>query len=934
MQETFTHIGNYVKRETPSVKRPAVAPHEPAPLCYASAVTDARTIADDLVATAVRVLEDLAFGVAPGLALPETLAGHRVDADAHADLVFTLGLLHEAGIDEVVAGLPVVPTLRQRLAETDARRTHTFFSYRIAETVARLGGLDALDAPTRQVAADAADSTEWIPLLDEGVLPRNYAVVLARCEVARARLGLAVDGGVLEGLLDRVRALLGEHPEGWLDDSHDGRGQVDMYTVDAYLFAEPFADRLGDLWDRGVRSAARLVEAVASRGGAALPWGRSIGALAVCHTAELAGVLLRRGIEVDTERWLGLARAAAGAAPGWFDRGLVVAHKHRAPFRYRGPQRRLQMTLDCAGKLVTAALDLRAAAMSNGSQYGKGRENDHSRTENAGVGARDEWISFGEGLGVWARGDPRLSFALPVVGGPGADYAPAPRHPGRLDVPTDQPLACFVPLAWRGEARFAPGGAAAHVEHRPGGLELRHDRFVATAGEVGGGAGPETLDARRHARYRVDGRTLDVEEGLTFERPPGALAVLVPETAAQPLRVTAHGDPVRRVTTVDVDGLAEWRSVNGELRAVHQVELTPGRQVRFRWSVTPKLRVASTAHHHWYHECLYGPLADRVHTRPVPFHLLDRPDRLIEALADVDVLHLHWPEWFVGLDAGRSRRVATAVAEAGVPVVWTQHNLAPHAAPDDTELYRPWAEVAAGVIHHSESGRNAVTARYPFRDDALHRVIPHGHWGPLMAAAAGAGDAVGAESTGARQAAEAELGLAPCHLRIGLVGAPRPGKDTQLLVDGFAACRRDELQLLVLCHAGERLPDDPRITALPYEEVPRPVYDRRLAAIDVLALPLDGRTYLTTGQVADAVGAGIPALVSPWPYLHEALGAAGIPYGHTAADLAATLDALDDDTLGRARAALPERRAALDWAPLADRTWELLDEVAARSAVD
>ncbi len=877
----------------------------------------ARTIADDLVAAAVLVLEGLARGIAPDLVLPDTVAGHRVDADAHADLCFTLGLLHEAGVDHV-AGLPVVPTLLGRLAATDGRRTHTFFSYRIAETAGRLGGLDALDAASRRTVAEAADSTEWIPLLDQAVLPRNYAVVLARCEVARAGLGLDVDPDVLERLVGRARDLFGEHPDGWLDDSQGGQGQVDMYTVDAYLFAEPFADLVGDVWEKGVRSAARLVEAVASPDGAALPWGRSIGALAVCHTAELAGVLLRRGIDVDPGRWLGLARSAANAAPGWFSEGLVVAHKRRAPFRYRGPQRRLQMTLDCAGKLVAAALDLRAW-----SPNGAGDGAAAAAAPPAEVfAARDDWIGFGAGLGVWARRDPRLGFALPVVGGPGADYAPAPRRPGRFDVPTDQPLVCFVPVAWRGGERFAPGGAAADVEHRPGALDIAHDRFVGPARELG--AEPETLPARRLARYRVHGRTLSVEEELAFERPPGALAVLVPETRAQALRVDAEGDAVRRVSTVDVDGLAEWRSVNGELRGVHQVELAPGPQVRFRWSVTPKLRVRSTAAHHWYHECLYRPLGDRVDARPVPYHLLDHPDRLATALAEVDLVHLHWPEWFVGLDAGRSRRVAATLADIGVPVVWTQHNLAPHANPDDTELYRPWADLAAGVIHHSEWGREAITARYRFRPDAIHRVIPHGHWGPLMDA--------GGDPGALRRAAEAELGLSPCDLRIGLVGAPRPGKDTQLLLDGFAACGRDDLQLLVLCHDRERLPDDPRITALAYEEVPRTTYDRRLAAIDVLALPLDGGTYLTTGQVADAVGRGIPALVSPWPYLREALGDAGIPYGHTAADLAATLDALGDDVLAPARAAVTERREALDWAALAESTWELLDEVAAEGA--
>ncbi|HEY2997597.1 MAG TPA: hypothetical protein VGJ43_03430 [Acidimicrobiales bacterium] len=867
-------------------------------------------IADDLVALATTVLADLGAlsGVAPGLVLPATLAGHRVDADAHADLVFTLGLLREAGVARL-GDLDVEAVLHDRLAATPARRTHTFFSYRIAETAVRLGGLDALAPATRDVVVEAADSRDWIPLLDQGVLPRNYAVVLTRCELARAALGLDVDAAVVDGLVARVAALLAESPDGWLDDSTTGRGQVDMYTVDAYLFAEPFADRLGPVWDRGVASAARLVAAVATPCGAALPWGRSIGALAVCHTAELAALLLRRGLAGDGDRWWGLARAAADGASGWFDGGLVVAHKRRAPFRYRGPFRRLQMTLDCAGKLVSAALDLRRAG-----------------PEPPPVPARvtfppaDEWLDFGDRIGVWARRDPRLGFALPVVGGPGADYAPAPRHPGLFDVPTDQPLTCFVPLAWRGEHRFAPGGRATGIDHAPGGLDLAHDTFRATAAPLG--EEPDRLDGTRRARYRVEGRTLTVDEELAFPDPPGALAVLVPEAPGQPLHVTAGGPAGARVTTVDVDGLAEWRSVNGELRAVHQVELVPATEVRFRWSVTAKLRVVSSADHHWYHRCLYAPLAERVDVRPVPYHLLDDREQLAAALADVDVVHLHWPEWLTGPSPRRAQRVADNLRATGVPVVWTQHNLAPHADPGNADLYRPWAAVAAGVVHHSEWGRAAITARYDFAPDARHVVIPHGHWGPLMTGLA----------TTDRAEAERELGLAPCRLRIGSVGAPRPGKATQLLLDGFHASSRDDVQLLVLNHDGETVPDDPRITALPYAEVPREVYDRRLATVDVLAMPLEGGTYLTTGQVADAVGAGLPALVSPWSYLAEALGGLAIPYGRTAADLAATIDALDDATLDRARAAVPERRAALDWAPLAEATWGLLDEVAADAA--
>src|SRR4030095_10124176 len=116
----------------------------------------------------------------------------------------------------------------------------------------------------------------------------------------------------------------------------------------------------------------------------------------------------------------GLARAAATAAPGWFDEGLVLAHKRRAPFRYRGTHRRLQMTLDCAGKLVVAALDLRAAAERRAPATSGSGGGPSAAPLGETFAPHDEWIGFGTGLGVWAHRDPRLGFVLPVVGGPGA----------------------------------------------------------------------------------------------------------------------------------------------------------------------------------------------------------------------------------------------------------------------------------------------------------------------------------------------------------------------------------------------------------------------------------------------------------------------------------------------------------------------------------
>ena len=94
-----------------------------------------------------------------------------------------------------------------------------------------------------------------------------------------------------------------------------------------------------------------------------------------------------------------------------------------------------------------------------------------------------------------------------------------------------------------------------------------------------------------------------------------------------------------------------------------------------------------------------------------------------------------------------------------------------------------------------------------------------------------------------------------------MVGAPRAEKTCSWL-DAFAASRRDDLQLLVTCLAGERVPEDPRMHAIDYEMVPRRTYDARLSVMDVLLLPIEPSELLTTGVVRDAIGAGLSAIAT------------------------------------------------------------------------
>jgi len=79
-----------------------------------------------------------------------------------------------------------------------------------------------------------------------------------------------------------------------------------------------------------------------------------------------------------------------------------------------------------------------------------------------------------------------------------------------------------------------------------------------------------------------------------------------------------------------------------------------------------------------------------------------------------------------------------------------------------------------------------MIARYRFRPDCRHEVIPHGHFGELWPSTA----------TTTRAEAETRLGLAPTGIRIGLVGAPRTDKHVGEFLDAVTHCGRDDLQVV------------------------------------------------------------------------------------------------------------------------------------------
>jgi hypothetical protein len=413
---------------------------------------------------------------------------------------------------------------------------------------------------------------------------------------------------------------------------------------------------------------------------------------------------------------------------------------------------------------------------------------------------------------------------------------------------------------------------------------------------------------------------------LCFEETPDAVGVVVPEVAGRPLHMevmasSTDGRPgTAHRNTIDTSGVAEWRSFTSELPFVHQVDLEVGRQLSLTIKVTPTLRVASTCHGHHYDRALYGPLEkDRLAvSNPNPLGPLTDP---ASDLGAIDLYHLHWPEWMAFDDFEEHRSVADELADRGVPVVWTAHNLTPHDKRREVydPIYQLWAERADAVIHHSAWGEQRMRERYRFAQEVRHAVIPHGHFGGVYPTAATP-----------RDEAVAALGLPPAAIRIGVLGAPRSERD----VSGFleAVADSSNLDLQVCCWSldpGGTSPEDSRIAvAEPYRMVDAATYGLRLAACDAIALPVDpDGEMLATGLAADVVGHAKAALVTEWPYLTEILGCAGIPMGHSVGAMTAALDTLTPEAVADASEAARALQIEQSWTRAAALTAELFESV-------
>lgn len=122
---------------------------------------------------------------------------------------------------------------------------------------------------------------------------------------------------------------------------------------------------------------------------------------------------------------------------------------------------------------------------------------------------------------------------------------------------------------------------------------------------------------------------------------------------------------------------------------------------------------------------------------------------LREATGDADdIVHVHWPEELLGSDnspRSRAKRARwlwwlRARRRSGAKVIWTGHNLVPHAWHGTTDgwarVLEPFGQLVDGVVLLSESSRPALRTVAPFLDDVPTIVIAHPHYREQLGAVA------------------------------------------------------------------------------------------------------------------------------------------------------------------------------------------------------
>jgi glycosyltransferase involved in cell wall biosynthesis len=161
-----------------------------------------------------------------------------------------------------------------------------------------------------------------------------------------------------------------------------------------------------------------------------------------------------------------------------------------------------------------------------------------------------------------------------------------------------------------------------------------------------------------------------------------------------------------------------------------------------------------------------------------------------------DIVHLHWPEWYL-YERPRARMIVLSAMflaglcwarVRGAKLVWTAHNLAPHES--TPQRYTAWyfslfTRLVDAVVSPTESGVEPLRRRFPRLANTSTTVIPLGHLRGRF------------PDHGSRAKARERLGIAADARVACFFGNVRPYKNVPGLVRRFRALADPEAVLLV-----------------------------------------------------------------------------------------------------------------------------------------
>ena len=316
------------------------------------------------------------------------------------------------------------------------------------------------------------------------------------------------------------------------------------------------------------------------------------------------------------------------------------------------------------------------------------------------------------------------------------------------------------------------------------------------------------------------------------------------------------------------------------------------------------LRIGVSALRHRYPSTLYSELAGRC----VALNLGDCIRN--GTLKDLDLVHIHWPEWSLGLGQHVDDHISliNAMKRAGVAIVVTAHNLLPHdmAAPVGKGISSIWYAGADAIIHHSFWGLRRVEAAYRLGSNCINAVVPHFVPRPLAPSEECVSSVLkaGVPDTG--------------YLLV--VGRKRPVIPTKYFLDEVAQSF-PHIPIIVAGRIG--------IDLAAADLEPSPILPRRLDEAELSALysmasglvvPSDTADYLTSGLPSDALAYGLPVIARRSGYIDEYMDGDYISISSTKLE-----STLAYSQYSRSRSRLCEFRSAYEISAVALKTLSVLE---------